>query len=119
MLSLLLAIWPKCSAFQSTTILRLPTPRKPPKSITAARTRPARSTITSTMRPMSSSAALRTSLPRTPCASLAPRMVTDGGGAASFGVDGAAEAGRLRRGGALRPRLAVRASDCHQRRARA
>src|SRR6516225_2124191 len=30
----------KCRALQSTAILRLPTPRKPPKSITAARTRP-------------------------------------------------------------------------------
>ena len=39
---------------QSTDDLALPTPRKPPKSITAARILPARSTITSTMRPMSS-----------------------------------------------------------------
>ena len=30
----------KCSAFQSTAILRLPTPRKPPKSMIAARTWP-------------------------------------------------------------------------------
>src|SRR6476659_9068620 len=84
MLSLLLATLPKCSAFQSTTILRLPTPRKPPKSITAARTVPSRSTITSTMRPMSSLAALRTSRPRMPCASRAPITVTDGGGAGAL-----------------------------------
>src|SRR5580692_223198 len=83
-LSPLLATRPKCSAFQSTTIFRLPTPRKPPKSMTAARTVPWRSTITSTMRPISSSAGPRTSRPRTPRASLAPMMVTDGGGAGSF-----------------------------------
>ena len=66
MLSRLLATLPKCSAFQSTTIFRLPTPRKPPKSITAARTAPSRSTITSTMRPMFSLAGLRTSRPSMP-----------------------------------------------------
>src|SRR6202790_4656560 len=86
MLSPLSATRPKCSAFQSTTIFRLPTPRKPPKSITAARTAPARSTMTSTMRPISSSAGLRTSRPSTPCASLAPMMVTEGGGAGAFGA---------------------------------
>src|SRR5258708_9882695 len=90
MLSPLLATCPKCSAFQSTTIFRLPTPRKPPESMTAARTTPARSTMTSTMRPMSSSAALRTSRRSTPCASLAPMMVTEGGGAGSFGAAGGA-----------------------------
>ena len=79
---------PKPSAPQSTTIFRLPTPRKPPKSITAARTLPERSTITSTMRPMSSFAALRTSRPRMPWASLAPITVTDGGGAGSFAASG-------------------------------
>jgi hypothetical protein len=42
---------------------------------------------------MSSSAALRTSRPSTPWASFAPMMVTDGGGAASFGVTGTVEAG--------------------------
>src|ERR1700682_3557238 len=88
MLSLLLATRPKCRAFQSTTIFRLPTPRKPPKSMTAARTVPVRSTITSTMRPMFSSVGLRTSRPSTPCASLAPMMVTEGGGAGSFGGAG-------------------------------
>ena len=45
---------------------------------------PARSTITSTMRPMFSSAVLRTSRPSMPCASLAPITVTEGGGAGSF-----------------------------------
>ena len=35
----------KCSAPQSTAILRLPTPRKPPKSMMAARTCPVRSTM--------------------------------------------------------------------------
>src|ERR1700733_3679944 len=70
MLSLLLAIRPKCKAFQSTAILRLPTPRDPPKSMTAARTIP-------------SSVGLRTSRPSTPCASLAPIMVTEGGGGAA------------------------------------
>ena len=90
MLSLLLATPPKRSAFQSTTIFRLPTPRKPPKSMTAARTVPSRSTITSTMRPMSSLAALRTSRPRMPCASRAPITVTDGGGAGSFAAPAAA-----------------------------
>ena len=47
-------------------ILRLPTPRKPPKSMTAARASPLRSTMTSTTRPISSSVALRTALPRMP-----------------------------------------------------
>src|SRR5262245_40991616 len=84
MLSLLLAMAPKRSARQSTTILRLPTPRNPPKSITAARTKPSRSTMTSTMRPMFSSAALPTSRPRMPCASRAPITVTDAGGFGSF-----------------------------------
>src|SRR5690242_7364042 len=65
-------------------ILRLPTPKKPPKSITAARTVPVRSTMMSTMRPMSSSAGLRTSRPSTPCASFGAMTVTEGGGAASF-----------------------------------
>src|SRR5450631_1551114 len=99
MLSLLLAIFPKCNAFQSTTIFRLPTPRKPPKSITAARTEPPRSTMTSTIRPISSSAALRTSRPSTPWASAARMMVTEGGGTASF--DGTA--GAAIGGGASRP----------------
>src|SRR6476469_4433151 len=104
MLSLLLETPAKRSAFQSTTILRLPTPRKPPKSITAARTLPSRSTMTSTMRPMSSSAALRTSRPSTPWASLGPMMVTEGGGVASFGVAGTAAGGG---GGAPGSTLAV------------
>src|SRR6202521_2080510 len=99
MLSLLLAIFPKCNAFQSTTIFRLPTPRKPPKSITAARTEPPRSTMTSTIRPISSSAALRTSRPSTPWASAARMMVTEGGGTAS--LDGTA--GVVVGGGASRP----------------
>src|SRR6202022_576066 len=90
MLSLLLAIFPKCNAFQSTTIFRLPTPRKPPKSITAARTEPPRSTMTSTILPISSSAALRTSRPSTPWASAARMMVTEAGGTAS--LDGTAGA---------------------------
>src|SRR4051812_43173272 len=101
MLSFLLTILPNRIAFQSTTILRLPTPRKPPKSITAARTCPLRSTMTSTMWPMSSFAALSTSRPSTPCASLAPMIVTDGGGAASFGVTGTADAGGRAVGGAF------------------
>src|SRR5450759_244126 len=74
MLSLLLATRAKCSAFQSTTIFRLPTPRKPPKSMTAAR-------------------------PSTPCASLAPMIVTEGGGTASFGP----AAGTVFGCGGLRP----------------
>src|SRR3954451_19977182 len=101
MLSFLLTILPNRIAFQSTTILRLPTPRKPPKSITAARTCPLRSTMTSTMRPMSSFAALSTSRPSTPCASLAPMIVTDGGGAAFFGVTGTDDAGGCAVGGAF------------------
>src|SRR6185437_11634760 len=96
MASPLLAIFPKCSAFQSTTIFLLPTPRKPPKSITAARTLPVRSTITSTIWPMSSSFGLRTSRPSTPYASLGPRMVTEGGGE---GFAGAAVAGGFVAGG--------------------
>jgi hypothetical protein len=48
----------KRNALQSTAIVRAPTPRNPPKSMTAARTSPVRFTITSTMRPMSSLAAL-------------------------------------------------------------
>src|SRR2546422_155464 len=79
MLSRLLATPPKRSAFQSTTIFRLPTPRKPPKSITAARTVPSRSTITSTTRPISSFAALRTSRPRMPWASVATNPQVDAG----------------------------------------
>src|SRR5262249_10250935 len=68
-----------------------PTPRKPPKSIAAARTVPVRSTITSTIRPMSSSVGLRTSRPSTPWASRGAMMVTEGGGAASLlAVDGSA-----------------------------
>src|ERR1700682_2838435 len=92
MTSLLSATRPKCKAFHSPTILRLPTPRKPPKSMTAARPNPLRSTMTSTMRPISSLAALRTSRPSTPCASLAPMMVTEGGGDGSFGAAGGAVA---------------------------
>src|SRR5579859_1726122 len=42
------------------------------------------------MRPMSSSAGLRTSRPSTPWASVALIIVTDGGGAGSFGAAGAA-----------------------------
>src|SRR5689334_6864391 len=42
--------------------------------------------MTSTMRPMSSSAGLRTSRPSTPCASFGAMTVTEGGGAASFAV---------------------------------
>src|SRR5467141_171285 len=98
MLSLLLPMRQKRNAFQSTTIFRLPTPRKPPKSMTAARTWPARSTTTSTIRPISSSAALRTSRPSTPCASAAPMIVTEGGGTPSFG---AATAGAVFGGAAL------------------
>src|SRR5499427_5260194 len=56
--------WANFSTPQSTAILRLPTPRKPPKSMIAARGRPSRSTTTSTSRPMSSPALLRTLLPR-------------------------------------------------------
>src|SRR5450432_4162996 len=97
MLSLLLAMRPKCSAFQSTTIFRLPTPRKPPKSMTAARTEPPRSTMTSTIRPISSSAGLRTSRPSTPWASAARMMVTEGGGTAG------GTAGTVVGGGASRP----------------
>src|SRR5450759_1575543 len=112
MLSPLSATRPKRSAFQSTTIFRLPTPRKPPKSMTAARTTPARSTITSTMCPMSSSAGLRTSRPSTPCASLAPMTVTEGGGAGCLG----AAAGAVSCGGdgceALRSACGAAASFC-------
>src|SRR5580658_2088822 len=49
------------------------------------------------IRPMFSSAGLRTSRPSTPCASPAPMMVTDGGGTASF--DAAAGAGGRAGGG--------------------
>ena len=69
----------KLNALQSTAILRLPTPRKPPKSMTAARTWPLGSTTTSTIRPMFSSAVLRTSLPRIPSSSWLSRMTTAGG----------------------------------------
>ena len=44
----------KCSTCQSTAILRVPTPRNPPKSMIAACTTPPRSTMTSTTRPRSS-----------------------------------------------------------------
>src|SRR5215469_4162855 len=71
----------KCKAFQSTAILRLPTPRKPPKSITAARTRPLWSTTTSTIRPIFSSAAPSTCRPRMPSTSWLFSTVTDGGSA--------------------------------------
>ena len=53
----------------STAIFCCRRPEKPPKSMTAARTVPTRSTITSMMRPIFPSAALRTSRPSTPCAS--------------------------------------------------
>src|SRR5215472_4790642 len=78
--------WPgggKCRALQSTAILRLPTPRKPPKSITAARTRPLWSTTTSTIRPIFSSAAPSTCRPRMPSTSWLFSTVTDGGSAVS------------------------------------
>src|SRR6185312_13599247 len=58
-----------CSKRQSIAILRLPTPRKPPKSMTAARGWPSLSTSTSTIMPMSWPAASRTSLPSRPIAS--------------------------------------------------
>src|SRR5260370_16054153 len=67
--------------------------------IEGASTEPPRSTITSTIRPISSSAALRTSRPSTPCASAAGMMVTEGGGTAS--LDGTA--GAVVGGGASRP----------------
>src|SRR5262245_66272553 len=54
----------KLSARQSTAILRTPMPRKPPKSMMAARICPSRLTMTSMIRPMSSPALLRTLLPR-------------------------------------------------------
>src|SRR5262245_20262371 len=54
----------KLSARQSTAILRTPMPRKPPKSMMAARICPSRLTMTSMIRPMSSPALLRTPLPR-------------------------------------------------------
>jgi hypothetical protein len=57
----------KRSEVHATAILRLPTPRKPPNSITAALTCPVRSAMTSTTRPMFSSWALRTALPRIRC----------------------------------------------------
>src|SRR3954464_3619166 len=89
----------KCSAFQSTAILRLPTPRKPPKSITAARTRPSRSTTTSTIRPMLSSALVRTSLPSTLCAWREPSTVTE----AALGDFCWSDTGADWRGGSLGP----------------
>ena len=55
----------KWRALQATAILRLPTPKKPPKSITAARTTPSSLTKTSTIRPMSSPALLTTRFPIT------------------------------------------------------
>src|SRR5215469_315928 len=63
--------WPageKFSAAQSTAIWRLPTPRKPPKSMIAARVVPALSTMTSTIRPIASPLGLTTGLPRMACA---------------------------------------------------
>src|SRR5262249_8561167 len=54
----------KLSARQSTAILRTPMPRKPPKSMMAARICPSRLTMTSMIRPMSSPALLRPPLPR-------------------------------------------------------
>src|SRR5262249_35738141 len=54
----------KFKARQSTAILRIPIPRKPPKSMIAARTCPSWLTMMSTIRPMSSPALLRTLLPR-------------------------------------------------------
>src|SRR5437773_3848486 len=94
MLLLVFATFQKCSALQSTTILRLPTPRKPPKSITAPRTAPLRSTMTSTIRPIFSLAALLTSRPRMPWASTASITVTEGGaaGAAGAGASGFGDA---------------------------
>ncbi len=84
---------PKCSAFQSTTILRLPTPRKPPKSITAARTTPPRSTITSTIMPHvlvgSAEDVAAQHAVRFPGA----MMVTEGGGAGGFGAGTGVAAG--------------------------
>jgi hypothetical protein len=67
----------KCSTCQSTAILRVPTPRNPPKSITAACTTPPRSTMTSTTRPRSSPLELRTGLPSKVCATL-PSTITAG-----------------------------------------
>ena len=49
----LLVAGEKCSVLQCTAILRLPTPMKPPKSMTAACGWPLSSTSTSTSRPMS------------------------------------------------------------------
>ena len=81
----LLASGTKRSAFQSTAILRLPTPRKPPKSMMAARGLPSPSTMTSAMRPMASLPVLRTSPPRMPCTSRLPSTVTEGGLGVLFG----------------------------------
>ncbi len=53
-----------CRACQWTATLRLPTPRKPPKSMTAARGCPSAPMSTSTTIPISSSPALRTFLPK-------------------------------------------------------
>ena len=74
----------KCSTCQSTAILRVPTPRNPPKSMMAARTMPLRSTMTSTTRPRSSPFALCTGLPRRVSAQL-PSTTTAGVSVAAAG----------------------------------
>src|SRR6185437_15176794 len=80
------------SALQSTAILRVPTPRKPPKSITAARGRPSRSTMTLVIAPISSPVLLTTFLPTTPWISSLP-STTALPGAAGACVSGGACAG--------------------------
>src|SRR5262249_30931394 len=76
----------KLRAPQSTAIFRLPTPRNPPKSMTAARTWPSRLTITSIILPMSSPAVERTLLPRMPSTSRSSITVA---GVPSPVIDGA------------------------------
>src|SRR5262249_35687689 len=90
----------KFSARQSTAILRVPMPRNPPKSMMSARNWPSRLLrMMSTIRPMSSSALLRTLLPRMVETSWSSRTVAGvpagglGGGAAAGGAGDAGFSG--------------------------
>src|SRR5207248_322744 len=86
----------KFKARQSTAILRVPMPRKPPKSMMAARTCPSRLTMISTMRPISSSALLRTLLPRMVETSWSSSTIA---GVPGEGLGGAAAGGAAVAGG--------------------
>jgi len=86
----------KFKARQSTAILRVPMPRKPPKSMIAARTCPSRLTMMSTIRPMSSSALLRTLLPRMVDTSWSSSTIA---GVPGEGLGGAAAGGAAVAGG--------------------